>query len=87
MAKAICYIKYNAGFKAWRYPDGTWFIQSLCQVLETKGEEWHILDILTVVNNKVAFEFETPNGDKQIPQIVSMLTKFWKFKMAEVRDD
>uniref|UniRef100_A0A2K5PZH5 Caspase-3 n=1 Tax=Cebus imitator TaxID=2715852 RepID=A0A2K5PZH5_CEBIM len=61
--------------------DGSWFIQSLCAMLEQCTHKLAFMHILTQVNQKVATEFESFsldaafNAKKQIPCIVSMLTK------------
>lgn len=60
---------------------GSWFMQSLCDLLGKYGKELELLHIMTRVNHKVAVEFESVsnapgfNAKKQIPCIVSMLTK------------
>ncbi|XP_077299003.1 uncharacterized protein LOC143920159 [Arctopsyche grandis] len=72
---------------SWREVDGSWFIQSLCEVFEEEAPHWDLLQLLTFVNKKVAFEYEsysrdpTVNQMKQIPQVKSMLTKLLKFKV------
>lgn len=70
------------GYYSWRNTmTGSWFIQSLCDMLSKYGKELELLHIMTRVNHKVAVEFESvsnsPGFDakKQIPCIVSMLTK------------
>ncbi|XP_036984831.2 caspase-3 [Artibeus jamaicensis] len=70
------------GYFSWRNAkDGSWFIQSLCAMLKQYADKLELLHILTRVNRKVAIEFESfsfdPNfhAKKQIPCIVSMLTK------------
>lgn len=70
------------GYYSWRNTmTGSWFIQSLCDMVSKYGNELELLHIMTRVNHKVAVEFEsvssTPGFDakKQIPCIVSMLTK------------
>ncbi|XP_049576773.1 caspase-3a [Syngnathus scovelli] len=70
------------GYYSWRNTmTGSWFIQSLCEMLTEHGRSLELLHVLTRVNRKVALEFEsistTPGFDakKQIPCIVSMLTK------------
>lgn len=70
------------GYYSWRNTmNGSWFIQSLCEMLKQYGDTLEIMNLLTRVNRKVAYEFESssniPNfdGKKQIPCIVSMLTK------------
>lgn len=60
---------------------GSWFIQSLCDMISKYGMELELQHIMTRVNHKVAVEFESVSNapgfhaKKQIPCIVSMLTK------------
>ncbi|KAI4904911.1 hypothetical protein NFI96_033157 [Prochilodus magdalenae] len=70
------------GYYSWRNTvNGSWFISSLCELLEKYGRELEIMQIMTRVNRKVALEFESSSGlpgfnaMKQIPCIMSMLTK------------
>lgn len=70
------------GYYSWRNTQtGSWFMQSLCEMISKYGRELEILHIMTRVNHKVAVEFESvsnsPGFDakKQIPCVVSMLTK------------
>nr|QDK54780.1 caspase-3 [Mugil incilis] len=70
------------GYYSWRNTmTGSWFIQSLCDMLGKHGKELELMHIMTRVNRKVAVEFESIshspgfNARKQIPCIVSMLTK------------
>ncbi|XP_029909300.1 caspase-3a [Myripristis murdjan] len=70
------------GYYSWRNTmSGSWFIQSLCDMISKYGKELELLHIMTRVNHKVAVEFESasaaPGFDakKQIPCIVTMLTK------------
>ncbi|XP_056112782.1 caspase-3a [Rhinichthys klamathensis goyatoka] len=70
------------GYYSWRNTmSGSWFIQSLCEMIAKYGKELELMQIMTRVNNKVAYDFEStsnmPDFDarKQIPCIVSMLTK------------
>ncbi|XP_060720632.1 caspase-3a [Tachysurus vachellii] len=70
------------GYYSWRNTmTGSWFMQSLCEMLSKYGQELELMQILTRVNYKVALDFEsasnTPgfHAKKQIPCIVSMLTK------------
>uniref|UniRef100_A0A3Q3WDD4 Caspase-3 n=1 Tax=Mola mola TaxID=94237 RepID=A0A3Q3WDD4_MOLML len=70
------------GYYSWRNTmTGSWFIQSLCDMLSKYSKELELQHIMTRVNHKVAVEFESvsnsPGFDamKQIPCIVSMLTK------------
>ncbi|KAM8879872.1 caspase-3a [Spinachia spinachia] len=70
------------GYYSWRNTmTGSWFMQSLCDMISKYGKELELQHIMIRVNNKVAVEFESvsnsPGFDarKQIPCIVSMLTK------------
>lgn len=74
------------GYYSWRNTsNGSWFIQSLCEALDEFGGELELMQIMTRVNQKVAFNFESagniPGFDnkKQMPCIVSMLTKDFYF--------
>ncbi|XP_046900348.1 caspase-3a isoform X1 [Hypomesus transpacificus] len=70
------------GYYSWRNTQtGSWFMQSLCDMISKYGKELEVLHIMTRVNHKVAVEFESVSNStgfdakKQIPCVVSMLTK------------
>ncbi|KAG8549744.1 hypothetical protein GDO81_019790 [Engystomops pustulosus] len=70
------------GYYSWRNPGrGSWFVQALCSVLNEHGKHLEIMQILTRVNYMVATSYESWSDDprysekKQIPCVVSMLTK------------
>ncbi|XP_076595841.1 caspase-3-like [Chaetodon auriga] len=70
------------GYYSWRNTsNGSWFMQSLCEMLQRFSGELELMQIMTRVNRKVALCFESSSslpgfsGKKQIPCIVSMLTK------------
>uniref|UniRef100_A0A8C5LJG3 Caspase-3 n=1 Tax=Leptobrachium leishanense TaxID=445787 RepID=A0A8C5LJG3_9ANUR len=70
------------GYYSWRNTmNGSWFVQSLCEMLKLHASQLDLLQILTCVNHMVALEYEscssTPqfHAKKQIPCVVSMLTK------------
>ncbi|XP_046305873.1 caspase-7 isoform X1 [Marmota monax] len=70
------------GYYSWRNPGkGSWFVQALCSILDEHGKDLEIMQILTRVNDRVARHFESQSEDprfnekKQIPCVVSMLTK------------
>jgi caspase 7 len=76
-----------AGYYSWRNSqNGSWFIQSLCHVLNERGRTDELLQLLTAVNRRVAYHFESNTADpamsgkRQIPCIVSMLTKELYFR-------
>lgn len=73
------------GYYSWRNTfSGSWFIQSLCEMLENH-RDLELMQVMTRVNRKVAYHFESSSnlpgysGKKQIPCIVSMLTKEFYF--------
>ncbi|XP_015431252.1 PREDICTED: caspase-1-like, partial [Dufourea novaeangliae] len=82
----VAYSTYD-GFYSWRNPDaGSWFIQALCEELNLNGRTRDLLTIMTFVNRRVAIQYQSfvPNnkdfhGKKQIPSIVSMLTRLVYF--------
>ncbi|GAB6023667.1 hypothetical protein CHUAL_008432 [Chamberlinius hualienensis] len=70
------------GYYSWRsQTNGSFFIQSLCDILMTHYESTDLLNMLLLVNKKIAFEFESLSKDqkmnqkKQIPHISFTLTK------------
>ncbi|XP_060067184.1 caspase-3-like [Ylistrum balloti] len=83
------------GCYSWRNnQDGSWFIQALCIVLENYGPKMELLHMLTQVNRIVTYEFESCTDEefteniKQMPCIVSMLTRYVYFrpKKPDIRD-
>ena len=73
---------FLAGYFSWRNSTkGSWFVQALCKVLDRFGKEKDLLWILTRTSYLVAYEFESNaskefmNKKKQIPCVMSMLTK------------
>ncbi|CAN2388675.1 Belongs to the peptidase C14A family [Pristimantis euphronides] len=74
------------GYYSWRNTvNGSWFIQSLCEMLKLHSKSLELVQILTCVNHMVALEFESGSNQiefhekKQIPCVVSMLTKALHF--------
>ena len=66
---------------------GSWFIQSLAQVMETESDKSSFTDLLTKVCYKVSFDYESMVPDdktfdkqKQVPSFTSMLTRKLVFK-------
>ncbi|XP_077999262.1 caspase-7-like [Glandiceps talaboti] len=79
----ICYATVN-GYYSWRNPtNGSWFVQSICHVMDHCGASMDMLRMMTRVSKMVAYGYESNTGEelkhmnkkKQIPCIVSMLTK------------
>jgi hypothetical protein len=76
-----------SGFYSWRNStNGSWFIQALCEVFNLNKTNLEIMQLLTRVNRKVAYYYESNasdplmSGKKQVPCVVSMLTKELYFK-------
>ncbi|XP_072857501.1 caspase-3 [Pogona vitticeps] len=73
------------GYYSWRNSsEGSWFIQSLCMMLKQYARKLELMQILTRVNRKVSEYSSYSNhpdfhGKKQIPCIMSMLTKDFYF--------
>ncbi|XP_071384600.1 caspase-3-like [Centroberyx affinis] len=74
------------GYYSWRNTsNGSWFMQALCEMLQRHSKELELMQIMTRVNRKVAVDFESSSNrpgyseKKQIPCIVSMLTKDFYF--------
>ncbi|CAL8267971.1 unnamed protein product [Boreogadus saida] len=74
------------GYYSWRNTtNGSWFMQALCEMLKKHSSQLELMQIMTRVNHKVALNFEsassTPgfSAKKQIPCIISMLTKDFYF--------
>jgi caspase 7 len=80
------------GFYSFRNPiDGSWFIQALCEEFRENSHE-DLLLILTGVNRRVAYakQSNVPHDDdfdamKQMPNIVSMLTKTMYFRKKQMK--
>ncbi|XP_037352392.1 caspase-7-like [Talpa occidentalis] len=74
------------GCYSWQSPGtGSWFIQSLCDVLNEHGKSLDLIKILTRVNLRMARNFQSRTDDpdmskQQIPSIASMLTKLLYFR-------
>ncbi|XP_071450359.1 caspase-1-like [Hetaerina americana] len=66
---------------------GSWFIQCLCQQLRDNGSKHHLLTILTFVCQRVAVDYETLGGEKQMPTVVSMLTRLLYFRSVTKSKD
>lgn len=70
------------GYFSWRNSaKGSWFVQALHRMIEKYGAKLDFVSLLTRVNYEVAYEFESNAAQahmtrkKQVPSIVSMLTK------------
>ncbi|CAG0907230.1 unnamed protein product, partial [Darwinula stevensoni] len=69
--------------KSWlNHHKGSWYIQTLCDVLEEHKDQ-DLLHVLTIVGNRVAANFEANNEKgqtvKQMPSFTSTLRKLFYF--------
>ncbi|OAF66307.1 hypothetical protein A3Q56_05972 [Intoshia linei] len=81
MSDMLIYYSVVPGFYSWRNSmKGSWFVQAINKAMANYGK-CEIMQILTMANYYVAREFESKSrdpfmsGKKQIPCIMSMLTK------------
>uniref|UniRef100_A0A182YKQ1 Caspase n=1 Tax=Anopheles stephensi TaxID=30069 RepID=A0A182YKQ1_ANOST len=82
----VMYSSYQ-GHVSWRNPvGGSWFIQALCAELELNWRHMELLQLLTAVSRRVAYDYQSNvpqsgsmDAMKQMPSIVSMLTKLVYF--------
>jgi len=81
-------------FYAWRnIKEGSIFIQALCEVFNANYRTKDISQMLTLVNNTVAFDWASNSPQypefhqkKQIPSITSQLTKILRFEQKKSID-
>lgn len=68
------------GYVSWRNSAfGSWFIKAFVDVMKENVYRRHFLEILTLVNNKVALHFQSRDGNKQITDSSIRLRKFLYF--------
>ncbi|XP_077864563.1 caspase-3-like, partial [Saccoglossus kowalevskii] len=66
LSKADMVATIKQSYYSWRDPvHGSWFIQSLCHVLQKYSETRSMQDMLTIVTNRVASLYETSNKQKK----------------------
>ncbi|XP_040927048.1 caspase-6-like [Betta splendens] len=77
----MCY-SVAEGYYSHRHPfEGSWYIQDLCELLQTYGDSLEFTQLLTMVNRKVSMRSVDKCrdlkaiGKKQVPCFASMLTK------------
>jgi hypothetical protein len=67
------------GFVSWRHKEnGSWYIQSIFEIFQRHAEKEDLISMLTMVNEKVATEFQSTYDSKNVKQMpgpVTMLTK------------
>lgn len=79
------------GFYSFRNTErGSWFVQSLCKEINERKSNYDLMKIFTFVNQTVAYDYESNSYSaeldqkKQIPCIMSMLTKLLLFPKKEI---
>ncbi|EDV42348.1 uncharacterized protein Dana_GF17937 [Drosophila ananassae] len=90
----VFYSTFDKFFSFRNVDDGSWFIQSLCRVLDVAAsneaaqpEGAELLRLLTAVNRKVAYEYqsntknEALNQMKEMPNFMSTLTKTFHLRV------
>jgi hypothetical protein len=71
------------GYVSWRNSEyGSWFVKAFVDTMREQAAREHFMDILTEVNRKVAFDFQSRGRNKQIPAPVTMLTRKLYFRPA-----
>ncbi|XP_028831614.1 caspase-3-like [Denticeps clupeoides] len=71
----LCCYSTSPGYSSWRNPTyGSIFVRELCDVL-TRHRRLEITRLLTRVNHQVGTFFQSHTGKRQMPCIISKLTK------------
>ena len=72
------------GYVSWRSTTyGSWYVRDLVEVFTKNAAEKHIIDMLTMVNNKVSERSASEDGSKQTLSTTSQLRKNLFFKPGE----
>ncbi|KAM5191853.1 caspase-3-like isoform 2-T2 [Mantella aurantiaca] len=82
-ADILCYYSTPPDSKSWKNEtDGSWFIQTLCEMLERYWQQYDLVKILTRVNQEVASKYEScmDGGKREMPCIISKLTRLFYLK-------
>ncbi|XP_031628321.1 caspase-1-like [Contarinia nasturtii] len=79
------------GFFSFRNTErGAWFVQTLCKEIDERKSNYDLIKILTFVNQTVAYDYQSNanrselNQKKQMPCVMSMLTKLLLFPKKEI---
>ena len=68
-------------YVSWRNSEyGSWFVKALVDTMRELASKEHFMDILTEVNRRVAYDFQSRGRNKQIPAPVTMLTRKLYFR-------
>lgn len=85
----IAYATLPGYFSFRNTQNGSWFVQSLCKEINERKSNYDFLKILTFATQTVAYDYESNSNTieldqkKQVPCIVSMLTKLLLFPKKE----
>ena len=72
------------GYVSWRDAEyGTWYVRDLVEVFTKKAGKEHLLDMLTMVNDKVSKRSASEDGSKQTSSVKTELRKKLYFKPGE----
>lgn len=88
LADILIYFSSAEGYPSFRGADGSWFVQALCAALKCNYEnqvDTDLMKICTQINRAVAYAKQAETLDsynycKQMPVIMSMLTKTMMLK-------
>ena len=72
------------GYVSWRHADyGSWYVRDLVEVFTKNAFDEHLLDMLTMVNDKVSKRSASKDGSKQTSSVKTELRKKLYFKPGE----
>ena len=72
------------GYASWNHAEyGSWYVRDLVEVFTKNAAKEHLLDMLTMVNDKVSKRSASEDGSKQISSVKSELRKKLYFKPGE----
>ncbi len=69
------FLCFHSGYRAYRDSEsGSWYIGCLCEIFSEHGEKMELIKMMTLINRKVSYDFQTLEGYmKQIPCFASTL--------------
>ena len=72
------------GYVSWRHSEyGSWYVRDLVEVFTKNAFDEHLLDMLTMVNDKVSKRSASKDGSKQTSSVKTELRKKLYFKPGE----
>ncbi|OXU28435.1 hypothetical protein TSAR_003352 [Trichomalopsis sarcophagae] len=74
-----------AGFYSWRNPtEGSWYVQSLCDVLDKYAATRDLVNMLTITNRNVVENFESYNNDMPLLHNKKQMSSFTSNLMRDI---